>query len=140
MHQIEKLDKFIEIRRRNADYWSKKLSSYSDLLFLPEEQPRTKHVYFGYSITVAPGAPFGREQLVKHLENRLIETRPIMAGNMAEQPVMKHLPHRISGTLDNSRMIMKNSFFFGNHTGIGPTEREFIAESIIDFLNGTSHK
>jgi CDP-6-deoxy-D-xylo-4-hexulose-3-dehydrase len=61
-----------------------------------------------------------------------------MAGNMAEQPVMKHLPHRIIGTLPNSRMIMRNSFFFGNHTGIGEEEREYISESIIDFVNSSS--
>ncbi len=117
IHQIKKLDKFIETRRRNAAYWSKKLSPYSDLLILPEEQPGTKHVYFGYHLTVRPEAPFDREQLVNHLENKLIETRPIMAGNMAEQPVMKHLPHRIVGSLDNSRTIMRNSFFFGNPSG-----------------------
>jgi CDP-6-deoxy-D-xylo-4-hexulose-3-dehydrase len=63
-----------------------------------------------------------------------------MAGNMAEQPVMKHLLHRISGTLDNSRMIMRNSFFFGNHTGIGEEEREYIADSIIDFVKDSSKR
>src|SRR6266566_1010538 len=140
IHQIRKLDQFIDLRRRNAIYWNKKLSPYSDMLALPEEQPGAKHVYFGYHLTVAPEAHFSREQLVNHLESKLIETRPIMAGNMAEQPVMKQLPHRVSGSLQNSRMIMRNSFFFGNHTGIGPTEREFIAETIIEFLNGTSHK
>jgi CDP-4-dehydro-6-deoxyglucose reductase, E1 len=138
IHQIKKLDKFIETRRRNAAYWSKKLSPYSDMLILPEQQLGTKHVYFGYHLTVAPDAPFNREHLVNHLENRLIETRPVMAGNMAEQPVMKHLQHRIAGSLDNSRMIMRNSFFFGNHTGIGEEEREYIAESIIDFANSIS--
>jgi CDP-4-dehydro-6-deoxyglucose reductase, E1 len=140
MHQIRKLDKFIDLRRNNAAYWTKKLSPYSDTLMLPEEQPDTKHVYFGYHLTVKPEAQFGREKLVNHLESKLIETRPVMAGNMAEQPVMKQLPHRISGSLENSRMIMRNSFFFGNHTGIGPNEREFIVESIIDFLNATSSK
>ena len=137
IHQITKLDRFIEIRRRNASYWSKKLSEYSDMLILPEEMPDTKHVYFGYHLTVSPEAPFSREQLVNHLENKLIETRPVMAGNMAEQPVMKHLPHRISGTLDNSRVIMRNSFFFGNHTGIGEEEREYIADAIVDFVHGS---
>jgi len=140
MHQIRKLDKFIETRRRNAAYWSKQLSPYSDMLILPQEQPGTKHVYFGYNLTVAPEAPFDREELVDHFEKKLIETRPVMAGNMAEQPVMKHLPHRISGALDNSRMIMRRSFFFGNHTGIGEEEREYIAESIIDFANNRSKK
>ena len=140
IHQIKKLDDFIELRRRNAAYWTKKLSSYSDLLILPEEQPGTKHVYFGYPITVPPEAPFTREQLVDHLESKLIETRPVMAGNMAEQPVMKHVPHRVSGSLTNSRMIMRQSFFFGNHTGIGSQEREYITQSIIDFLSGKSRK
>jgi CDP-6-deoxy-D-xylo-4-hexulose-3-dehydrase len=140
IHQITKLDKFIEIRRRNAAYWSKELSKYSDMLILPEELPGTKHVYFGYHLTVAREAPFNREQLVNHLENKLIETRPVMAGNMAEQPVMKHLPHRISGTLPNSHTITRNSFFFGNHTGIGEEEREYIAESITDFLDTESKR
>src|SRR5712692_8038867 len=140
MHQLKKLDKFIETRQRNAAYWSKKLSRYSDMLILPEERPGTKHVYFGYHLTVAPSAPFNREKLVKHLENKLIETRPVMAGNMAEQPAMKHLTHRISGSLPNSRMIMRNSFFFGNHTGIHEEEREYVAESIINFLKASSKR
>ncbi len=134
IHQIKKLDSFIDQRRRNADYWTRKLSPYSDLLILPEEQPGTKHVYFGYPLTVQPEAPFTREQLVDHLENKLIETRPVMAGNIAEQPVMKSIPHRVSGSLTNSKMIMRQSFFFGNHTGIGSVEREYIADSIIEFL------
>lgn len=140
IHQIKKLDKFIEHRRRNAEFWGKKLSSFHDLLILPEEQPETKHVYFGYHLTVTPNAPFNREQLVNHLEAKLIETRPVMAGNMAEQPVMKQIAHRTAGPLENSRMIMRNSFFFGNHAGIGSSEREFICETLIDFLNVASKR
>ncbi len=37
-------------------------------------------------------------------------------------------------------MIMRNSFFFGNHTGIGEEEREYIAESIVDFSNTSSKR
>ena len=140
IHQIEKLDGFIDQRRNNAAYWTKKLSPYSDLLILSEEQPETKHVYFGYPLTIRTEAPFTREQLVDRLESKLVETRPVMAGNMAEQPVMKDLPHGVSGSLTNSRMIMRQSFFFGNHSGISAPEREYIAESITDFLDEMSKK
>ena len=140
IHQIKKLDGFIDLRRKNAAYWTRRLSSYSDVLILPEEQQGTKHVYFGHPLTVKPEAPFTREQLVEHLEGKLVETRPVMAGNMAEQPVMEHIPHRISGSLENSRMIMRQSFFFGNHSGIGPEEREYIADSVIEFLDGSTKK
>jgi CDP-6-deoxy-D-xylo-4-hexulose-3-dehydrase len=138
MHQIKKLDKFIALRRKNAEYWNRKLMPYRDLLILPREHSTTKHVYFGYPITVRKSAPFLREELVVHLEKNNIETRPVMAGNMPEQPVMAQLKHRIIGRLDNSKSIMRRSFFFGNHNGIGSTEREFIADKIIGFLNSAS--
>jgi len=68
------------------------------------------------------------------MEKAGIETRPIMAGNMAEQPVMKQLPYRVVGDLTNSRMVMRNSFFFGNHQGIGEREREYIGDTLEDLL------
>ncbi len=138
IHQIRKLDAFIMKRRENAAYWTKKFSDYKDQLILPSEPERVKHVYFGYPLTVRPEAGFTREDLVDHLEKKLIETRPIMAGNMAEQPAMKHIPHRTMGELPNSKMIMRRSFFFGNHNGIGPEEREYIADAMIGFLNDAS--
>lgn len=140
IHQIKKLDAFIEIRRDNADYWKKKLTPYRDMLTIPVEEAGTRHVYFGYSLTINPTAPFTREQLVDRLESNMIETRPVMAGNMAEQPVMKRLTHRTIGSLPNSKMIMRQSFFFGNHTGIGEPEREYIADSITEFLDSSSKK
>jgi dTDP-4-amino-4,6-dideoxygalactose transaminase len=140
IHQINKLDRFIEQRRRNAQYWTGKFSGYSDLITLPHEPPDTKHVYFGYPITIKSSSPFTREELVDHMETKLVETRPIMAGNMAEQPVMKHVPHRINGSLKNARMIARQSFFFGNHNGISPDIREYIADSIIEFLNAKSKR
>ena len=65
---------------------------------------------------------------------------PFARESRPEQPVMEHIPHRISGSLDNSRMIMRQSFFFGNHSGIGPEEREYIADSVIEFLNASTKK
>jgi len=58
---------------------------------------------------------------------------------MGEQPAMKP-SLRIMGGLPNYQMIMRQSFFFGNHNGIGPEEREDIADSIINFLKVASNK
>ena len=134
IHQIKKLDKFIEIRRNNAKYWTKKLEKYSDYLILPKERLNTKHVWFGYPITVKPTAPFTRKEFVDFLEKKGIETRPIMAGDIVEQPVMKLFKYRKVGDLNNSKFIMRNSFFFGNHQGIGKAEREYIVDCISEFI------
>src|SRR2546422_7447453 len=35
------------------------------------------------------------------------------------------ISHRTVGQLANSQTIMRQQFFFGNHNGIGPEEREY---------------
>jgi CDP-6-deoxy-D-xylo-4-hexulose-3-dehydrase len=134
IHQIKKLDGFIKIRRDNAKYWTKKLKIYSDYLAIPEDKKDVKHVWFGYPITVKFGAPFTREELVNFLEAKGIETRPIMAGNIVEQPVMKSFRYRKVGDLKNSRIIMRRSFFFADHHAIGKKEREYIVNCISEFM------
>jgi CDP-6-deoxy-D-xylo-4-hexulose-3-dehydrase len=134
IHQIKKLEAFIKIRQDNANYWNKRLEKYSDYLLLHKQKPKTRHVSFAYPITVKSGAPFTKAELVQHLEKHLVETRPIEASDITEQPVMEIFKHRIAGSLVNSKVIHKNSFFIGNHQGIGIKEREYVANVIEDFI------
>lgn len=134
MHQLEKLDKFIEIRRQNAKFWFENLREYRKYLLVHNEKEGTRHVWFGYPITIKPDAPFTRKELVDFLEERGVETRPIMAGNIDEQPAMRLFNYRKVGDLPNSRLIMRNSFFWGNHHGIGEGERKAIIDYIGEFL------
>ena len=135
IHQIKKLDKFVEIRRQNANFWTENLKKYSDYLWLHEEREGTKHVWFGYPLTVNPNAPFTRKELVNFLEGKGVETRPIMAGNMDEQPAMKLFRYKRVGDLPNSKLVTRNSFFFGNHHGIGKQGRKAILDYIIEFMS-----
>lgn len=134
IHQIEKLEKFIEIRRSNAEYWNKTLSQFSDYLKLPTEISGNRHVYYSYPILVTTDAPFTCKQLMDFLESQKIEVRPIMSGNMVEQPSAELYSFRIAGNLKNSNLIMKNAFFIGTHQKIGKEEREFITNSISGFI------
>jgi len=134
IHQIKKLDKFIEIRQESAEFWTDTLKQYKDHLLLHTEREGTKHVWFGYPITVKPDAPFSRKELVDFLEKKGVETRPIMSGNFDEQPAMRLFPYRKVGNLPNSRFIMRNSFFFGNHHGITQQEREAIIGYFEEFM------
>jgi len=138
IHQIKKLEELIEMRRDNARFWTKELERHSDYLVLPSEKEGTRHVWFGYPITIRDKAPFTREEMTAFLEKRLIETRPIMAGNVTQQPVIRFIKHRRAGELRNSKTIMKRSFFFGSHHGIGKEERKYIADSIHQFIKTKS--
>jgi CDP-6-deoxy-D-xylo-4-hexulose-3-dehydrase len=134
IHQIKKLEEFIKIREENAKYWNEELNKFSEFFFTHEGKREARAVWFGYPITVRPDAPFTRAELVRYLESRGIETRPIAAGNMDEQPAMRLFKYRKVGELSNARLIMRNSFFIGNHCGIGDTEREYFIRCLKDFI------
>ena len=140
IHQIKKLNKFIKIRRENAKYWNKKLKGLEDIFIIPKETVNTKHSYFCYPLTIRKDANFSRADIVKYLGKYKIETRPIMAGNMVEQPVTRSFEHKIHKNLKNSRLIMRNGFFIGNHQDVGKPEREFVADRILEFVNSKSRK
>jgi CDP-6-deoxy-D-xylo-4-hexulose-3-dehydrase len=136
IHQIKKLEPFIQIRRENARYWSDRLSGYSHILHLPdrEEDPGSRRVWFGYPVTVCSEAPFTREEFMHFLESKGIATRPITAGNLEEQPALTLIDHRVHGGLPIARMIMRQSFFWGNHPKIGKKERTYVADCVEEFL------
>ena len=57
-----------------------------------------------------------------------------MAGNFTEQPVTKLIPWSKYGELKNSQLVMRNSFFIGNHHLIKEQQREFIADVFDKFF------
>jgi len=134
IHQLPRLDGFIEQRRENANYWNQALQEFEEYLILPSEQPGTKHVWFAYPVMLQEGVPFTKQELMAFLESKGVETRPIEAGNMAVQPAMQEINYRISGELPNSEYIDRNAFFFGNHSGIGAEEREAIVDYFTEFF------
>jgi CDP-6-deoxy-D-xylo-4-hexulose-3-dehydrase len=140
IHQLKKLNNFLKIRINNAKYWDKRFRGLDDVFTLPKATKAAKHAYFCYPLTIHQNTNFSRNDIFKHLSKKKIETRPIMAGNMTEQPSSKLFDHKIQGKLTNSKLIMRNGFFFGNHQDVGQEEREFIADSIIEFVNGKTRK
>ncbi len=134
IHQIKKLENFIKIRNENTRYWSKKFLQYEDYFILTKQDPRTRSVDFCYPLTIRKNSPFNRKSLLEYLEKKKIETRPIMSGNFLEQPAIKFISHLKHGKLDNSKLAMSNSFFFGNHHEIGKQEREYVVDVIAQFI------
>ena len=132
-NQLPKLEPLIKIRRENALFWNDELSKYSEYLILPKRNLEN-HVYFGYAITIKKNSPFSREKLTKFLESKGIETRPIMSGNYIEQPAAKLINYQKHGELNNAKLIMRNSFFIGNHHKVTQKERELVVNSFNDFF------
>ena len=135
IHQIKKLDGLIKIRIKIAKYWNNELKPYSEYFILPLESKRIRNTYMAYPITVKKNKYFTKNDLVQHLEKNKIETRPVMAGDITQQPVIKYIKHRNVGSLINSQYITNNSFLIGIHQNINKQMEEFVINTIIKFVN-----
>jgi CDP-6-deoxy-D-xylo-4-hexulose-3-dehydrase len=135
IHQIKKLENLVKIRIKNATFWNKKLSPYEEFLILPKFKKHYRKSFLFYPLTVIKNNYFSKQELVNHLEKVGIETRPVMAGNILEQPVSKIIKFRKNSKLKNAQYITRHSFLIGNHHRIKEPEREFMANTIIDFIN-----
>lgn len=136
IHQLPRLDGFIDVRRGNAAYFNKALAPYEKWLMLPSEAPHTRHAHFAYPFLVRENAPFSRNELMQYLESKGVEARPIEAGNIAIQPAMKKAHYHVSGSLANAQYIHDQGFFIGNHNGVGPEQREAIVSYLREFFEG----
>ena len=99
-----------------------------------KEQPNTKSAWYGYPIIVQRNAPFKKSEMIKFLNERGVQTRPILSGNIAQQPVAKTFRYKKT-RLKNAEFVNDNSFWIGNHHGIGIEERKAVASYIEDFMS-----
>ena len=134
IHQIDKLEKLVKVRIKNANYWTRRLSIFSNYLILPDEN-RHRKSFLLYPITVIKNKFFTKNDLITELERNGIVTRPLMTGNILNQPVSKHMKYKKSRSLKNANNIQKNSFLLGNHHEILDEQKKFIADVISNYIN-----
>lgn len=127
--QLEKLPAFVSRRRENWAFLRQALAPLEDALLFPEPGPESRPSWFGFLMTVRPGSPVSRDELVSYLETRNIQTRPLFAGNLTRHPCFQNLrqgvDYRIAGTLAVTDQVMNNSFWVGVYPGM---EREMLEE------------
>jgi CDP-6-deoxy-D-xylo-4-hexulose-3-dehydrase len=133
--QLAKLPNFIEKRKHNFQRLFEGLKQYEEHLILPRWGGRADVSWFAFLITVRPEAPFSRQELVRWLEDARIETRLLFAGNILKQPAYRDMRCRLVGKLENSDLVMRNSFFVGVYPGLDDVRIDYVLEKFEEFLS-----
>lgn len=110
--QLKKLPGFVETRRKNADMFVRRFAGDSRFTLQKEIGHSS---WFGFSFVLSPELKISRRECSKHLLNRKVECRPIVAGNFAKNPVVAWMDHEIQGSLPNAQRIDSHGLFVGNH-------------------------
>lgn len=140
MHQLPKLKGFVENRRASQADYRKQLDKHSEFFAFQEEQKDAYCSWFGFGIVLKEGTPFSPKDITAFLNKKGIETRPIIAGNMAKHPALKMFKHRSAGGLENCDTIMTRGFAIGCHHAIDAQARAYVVESIDAFMKSQGIK
>jgi len=132
--QLGKLSEFIQKRKDNYSFFLSRFSKFPSKLVMPKTIQGAEISPFGFPITIARDAGFGRNEIVTYLESKGIATRMLFGGNLTKQPAYLGENFEVVGNLTNSDMIMTNTFWIGVYPGITEEMRKYIAEEIEAFL------
>ncbi len=123
--QLPKLKGIVERRREN-------LKRYHEALpWLPAQIHRPGSSCFGFNFFVED-----RDRVAKGLNAAGIETRPIIAGNLARQPALKRYPHRVFGTLMNADQVLDHGLSVGCHQGVTEEDIGRVAKTLETLCQG----
>ena len=132
--QLRKLPKFIERRNENHRLLYEGLQRYEEFFLLPEHYHQARPSWFCFVLTLRERVPFTRADLVSFLEEHLIETRMLFAGNILKHPGYKDIPHRVVGSLNNTDYVMNSTFFVGVCPGITAEMIAYILDTFHKFM------
>ena len=132
--QLKKLPGFIAARRKNFNRLLNGLKQFEEFFVMPVSTPKSEPSWFGFLLTVRPGAPFSRYDIVQHLENHRIGTRQLFGGNLLTQPAYQNIEHRVSGPLTNTEIISNNAFWIGVFPGLTDEMIDYMIATIAEFM------
>lgn len=136
--QLGKMDAFLEAREKNcvallldaADPYCPWLQS------VRWDTDRCLPGWHGFPIIVAPEAPFDKADLSAFLEARGIETRPLIAGNLARQPAVMADQRVICGDLPGADAVHDRAFYIGLASFDDEEGTDHVVSTVAAFMRG----
>lgn len=132
--QLGKLQQFKHAREINHA----RLTVWTESKFLRQIKvlPECEPSWHGFPLMIAEDAPFTRVGLCRWLELHGIETRPIIAGNLARQKAIQDCDRVICGPLPGADAVHERGFYIGLASFDDPEGCGHVASVIHDFLKG----
>jgi len=131
--QMDKLETFTARRKENFRLITEGLQGLEDFFILPRATEHSDPSWFAYILTLRENAPFSRVELAQYLDEHLIETRGLFAGNLLRQPGYMNIEHRVIGSLDNTDYVMNKTLFMGVFPGLTPAKINYVTEKVREF-------
>lgn len=126
--QFERIDRLVEMRRRNAYLYNGYLRNVEGLR-LPVEKEWAKNVYWMYAVLVEPEFGMSRDELMNKLREQGIETRTFFIP-MHQQPVFAEIGLFKGENYPVAEELSQKGMYLPSGSGLSQEEIEYICHSI----------
>jgi len=128
--QLSRKGQILKKRRENAQFLSSALEELEPGLQLPKAPPHSEHAFMVYPILIND-AGIDREELVRNLEENLIETRYMLP--LLNQPIYQKLFGDLERDYPVARKINRQGIYIGCHPELTADELDYMASTIKAF-------
>ena len=134
VEQLKKFPFFIERRKHNWIRLHDLLEDIQDKIILPEPAENSDPSWFGFLISVRPETGLKRNDVIKYIESKNVQTRLLFSGNIVKQPCFNEIretdDYRVVGNLENSDFVVNNTFWVGVYPGMTDEMIDYMAQVI----------
>lgn len=131
--QLDRLQGFIDARRKNFQAILNGLRDCGDSLAFIEPTRGANPSWFGFPILIRD-PNIQRLDFIEYLEERGIGTRLLFSGNITKQPYFKNMNYRVVGDLKNTDLVMSQLFWIGVHPKLETHDIDYMIGAVRSFV------
>jgi CDP-6-deoxy-D-xylo-4-hexulose-3-dehydrase len=124
--QMDRLDRFVQARKRNWKYLHDALSDLP--ISIVEATPNSDPSWFGFAFLTDQ-----RNKLARYLDSKGIGNRPIMGGNLLRQTAYKDIEYRVIGNLKGADAIHERGLWIGCFPGINFEMLDYVIDAMREY-------
>ena len=134
LSQLTKADHFVARRKENHAMLLGMFKEFEEHFILPVATENSDPSWFGFMLTIRETSPINRNKFVEYLENNKIGTRLFFGGNLLRQPAYSNINYNKIGNLENTDLVMNNSFWLGVWPGLQKVHYDYILKIVRDYI------
>jgi CDP-4-dehydro-6-deoxyglucose reductase, E1 len=114
IEQLKKLDRMVDIRRRNAALFES-LFAGDERFIIQQERPGARSSWFSFTVILNPKLDMDRREVMRAMREADIGYRIITGGCFLRHDVVKYFDYDTVGEIVNANVAHDRGFFVGNH-------------------------
>jgi len=127
--QLERLDEFVQRKRKIGKFYNEQLSGLTELELPPVNTTYSENIYWVYGIVLSDKVGFEADEMIRRLANLGVGTRPFFWG-MHEQPVFRRMGLFSGEQYPVTERIARRGFYLPSGLALGLEQQVYVVKAV----------